>query len=108
MSRGARLGCATAILLAVLAGFPFLFALAWSGAHCEPAPQCQRAAEAHFWPLIGTAIVGALGVGALVGLAVNKRLRYLESDSQADRFISMGWAVLVLAAIAGFAFLFHS
>lgn len=62
--------------LLVAAGVAFglfyfmLFAFGWSGAHCEPAPQCQRQVDR--WFLI--AAVGALVTSALLGLLVRSRL----------------------------------
>jgi uncharacterized membrane protein YidH (DUF202 family) len=60
---GRMVGCTAAILIIAVASSPLLFGLAWSGAHCDPAPQCQHASEEHF----GAMLAGVAGLAAITG-----------------------------------------
>ena len=65
-TKGGLLGCLVALGFVPVASMPFLFALAWGGAHCEPVPQCQRSAEL----IVLIALAGVLALAALLGFAV--------------------------------------
>ena len=95
---GGRLGCATAILIAAVVSFPLLIALAWSGAHCEPVPQCRTAIELHFgaW-LAGVATLAGIS-GFVVRWAVNK-LAARRSDEGASAGFVMAATVTALIVV---------
>ncbi len=65
-TKGGLCGCFAALFFAWAAGMPFLFVWAWSGAHCEPVPQCHQ--EAELGALAPIAVV--LALAALLGFAV--------------------------------------
>ncbi|MGE5564319.1 MAG: hypothetical protein ACM3ZV_13580 [Bacillota bacterium] len=70
-----KLGCVAAFFVWLIVSFPFLFALAWSGAHCDPIPQCQRANERHF----GLVLLGVAVVAGLTGFIVARVLNAIAS-----------------------------
>jgi hypothetical protein len=73
--------------------FPFLFALAWSGAHCDPVPQCQRANEWHF----GLILAGLAVLAGLTGFVVAWALNFIASRRE-DEGASPGFFALAIVA----------
>jgi hypothetical protein len=102
-----KLGCVSAVLVWVALGFPFVFALAWSGAHCDPVPQCQRANEWHFGLILATlaALAGLTAFAVARGLS---RLALRREDEGASAgfftlaiFLALtGTAIVIVAAYA--------
>ena len=84
----------------MVVSFPFLFALAWSGAHCDPVPQCQRANELHF----GAMLAGVVALAGLTGFLTTRSLGALASRRD-DEGASAGFfgraivGTLVVAAL---------
>jgi hypothetical protein len=96
-SKGGLLGCAVAALFAVVVAFPFLFLMAWGGAHCEPIPQCQRAGESRF--AIIFAVIVALG--ALLGFSVKTIFNWRMNRAMGAAVSSHPplWALLVVGVL---------
>ena len=90
---GGKLGCLAALVVAAILTFPLLFLLAWSGAHCDPVPQCQRDGELLFAAMMAGVLALAGITGFLVRGAVNA-LAAMRSDEGSG-------AVFLLAATAG-------
>ncbi len=90
---GGKLGCAAAFLVAIVVSFPLLFALAWSGAHCEPVPQCQRASEQHF----GAMLAGVAAVAGMTGLLLRSVINSLAAHRD-DEGTSAGFAIAATLA----------
>lgn len=70
-------GLLAGLVFLVVVAFPFLFVWAWSGAHCEPRPDCQRFAErailVELAVIAGLAVLTAASVRALVDWAIRRR-----------------------------------
>ena len=90
-----KLGCAAAFLVWLVVSFPFLFALAWSGAHCVPVPQCQRASEWHF-EIILAAVAALAGV---TGLIVARALSFIALRREDDGASAGFFAVAIVATL---------
>ena len=106
---GGKLGCAAAFLIAAVVSFPLLFALAWSGAHCEPAPQCQRAIELHFGAMLaGVATLAGIS-GFLVRWAVNAIAAQRDDEGASAGFVIAATVTALIVAglviVASFAVL---
>ena len=86
-----KLGCGAAALIFLIVAFPFFFAMAWSGAHCEPAPQCQRANELHF----GAIIAGVAALAGLIGFLIARLLTTLAMRRE-DEGTSAGFFALAI------------
>jgi hypothetical protein len=91
-----KLGCASAFLVWLVVSFPFLFALAWSGAHCDPVPQCQRANELRF----GLILAGVAVLAGLTGFVVAWALSSLASRRQDEGASAGFFALAILTALA--------
>lgn len=92
-------GCLAGAVFLVLVSVPILFVLAWSGSHCEPAPECRRSAEVEF--AVVEAVAAALAV--LLGFAVRALVRWWNARDPGTAGRAPLWAgatVLVLAAVA--------
>lgn len=63
---GTALGCIAATLLVMSAGVMVAFVWAWTGAHCEPVPQCQS--DSTWRGLLELALL--LSLAATLGFAV--------------------------------------
>ena len=93
------LGCFVAILIVSASSFPLLFGLAWSGAHCEPVPECQRSSEIYFAGLFA----GLLVVAGLIGFAFNKivaRLARTRADDGVSASFIVSTSVIAVAVAA--------
>ena len=88
-----KLGCVAAFSVWLVVSFPFLFALAWSGAHCDPLPQCQRANEWHF----GLILLGVAALAGLTGFVVARVLNSIASRRD-DEGASAGFFALAIIA----------
>lgn len=100
MELARKLGCAAAFLVWLVVSFPFFFALAWSGAHCEPIPQCQRVNEWHFGLILAGVVVVAGLTGFIVAWAVNSiASRREDGGASAGFFALAAIATLLVAAI---------
>ena len=96
-TQGSLFGCLAAAGFAVVAAFPFLFVLAWSGSHCEPVPQCRRFAERAFAVELAVILLFA----GLLGLAVRALWRW-SAVRQVDRAAAgrpPAWAIVTIAAL---------
>lgn len=97
---GALFGAAFFIILMTV---PFLFGFIWSGAHCEPTPECQREGNiAFFLLLLGLLIcAGIIFVLVLLGARV---IFYLRGDVSWGTAMTLGglfaimfaWAILAV------------
>jgi len=107
MKIGGAVGCLTAALIGIVIMFPLFFALAWSGAHCDPVPQCQRANELHFGALIAGGFAVAAGAGFGVRYFVNKLASQREDEGTSPTFIiaSTGTAI-ALAVLTSMAMIY--
>jgi len=93
-----KLGCAAAFLVWLVVSFPFLLALAWSGAHCDPVPQCQRANEWHFGLILaGVAVVAGL-TGFIVTRALNAIASRRENGGASAGFFALAVVATLIAA----------
>ena len=88
-----KLGCATAFLVWLAVSFPFLFALAWSGAHCDPVPECQRANELYF----GGILLGVVALAGMTGFGVAWSLKSVASRRE-DQGASAGFLTGAIVA----------
>jgi hypothetical protein len=88
-----KLGCLSAILVWIVVSFPVLFALAWSGAHCDPVPQCQRANEWH----LSLVLAGVVAIAGLTGFVVAQALNSIASRRE-DEGASAGFFSLAIVA----------
>jgi hypothetical protein len=92
-------GILSALVFLFVVSFPFLFVWAWSGAHCEPKPDCQRFAEravlVELAVIAGLAVLTGACVRALVDWAV--RRRRAGSDGQPERVPR--WAIACLGLL---------
>jgi hypothetical protein len=98
---GAVLGCLAGLVFVVFLCIPVLFVWAWSGAHCEPVPQCRRAAETML--AVELAIVALLAL--LLGLGVRAwvnwwRIRRFDPERAGKPPIWAIVAVPILVALA--------
>ena len=84
-----KLGCLASLAIWLAVGFPFLFGLAWSGAHCEPVPQCQRASEWHF----GLILLGLAVVAGVTGVVIARALSSIASRRDDER-ASVGFVLV--------------
>jgi hypothetical protein len=96
-TRPALLGFLAAAAFAALMAVPLLFAWAWGGAHCEPAPSCARAVERNM--AIAAGVVAAFAV--LLGLAVRATVRWRMQRRLDARLAGRApvWAFAVAAAL---------
>ena len=101
------------MIVTITAGLALLFPLAWSGAHCDPVPQCQRAGELHF----GALFVGAAAVGSAIAFVLSQIINRLaaqrEDEGTSPTFvigsliavsvntIAVVWALFSLASAVG-------
>jgi hypothetical protein len=63
---GTELGCLSGLALAAVASFPLFFGMAWTGAHCEPVPQCQNVGERAFVEGLAYVFVTSLVLGVAI------------------------------------------
>ena len=93
-------GCAAGVLFLCLMLLPFLFILAWSEAHCEPVPACQRRSEIRFALEAGV----AAAVAAAFGLAVRALVRWGMERARDRKGAGRppAWAVAVVAVLGAF------
>lgn len=96
---GILAGILSGLVFLVIVSIPFLFVWAWSGAHCEPRPDCQRVAERTV--LVELAVVAVLAVltGASVRALVDWAFRRRGADGGAGAEAAPPWAVLCLALL---------
>ena len=95
-SQGALLGCVAGALFMILVTFPFLFAMAWGGSHCEPVPQCRREIEFQFAVIAVVIAACAILVGLSVRALHNWAMMRRYDRAQAGR--APLWAAAVAAA----------
>jgi uncharacterized membrane protein len=98
---GKGYGCGVAVVIAIIPILPLAFVLGWSGAHCEPTPSCQRAAEWH----IGLTFVGILLFAMATGYGLRKLLNGMtarrEDEGNSAAFSGIAAMLsLIVAAIA--------
>jgi hypothetical protein len=105
---GGRLGCAAVFLIVIVVSLPLLFGLAWSGAHCEPVPKCQRGSELYFAALLAGVAALAGIAGFLIRLAVNAlAVRREDEGTSAGFLIAAAVVTLIVVGLAiGVAFAF--
>ena len=106
---GGKLGCAAAFLIAAVVSMPLLFGLAWSGAHCEPVPQCRRANELHFGAMLtGVAMLAGI-TGFIIRWAVNALAAQRDDEGASAGFLIAATVtaliVVGLVIVASFALL---
>ncbi len=94
---GIVLGCLAALVFAAVLALPILFVWAWSGAHCAPAPQCRRTADAML--AVELAVVAALAL--LLALAVRALINWsLLRRSDPERAGRRpAWAIVVVSVL---------
>ncbi len=96
---GGKLGCAAAALITTVLSLPLLFGLAWSGAHCEPVPQCQQDSELYFGTMLaGVAAVAGI-TGFLVRWAINAVAGLRDDNGTSAAFVTA--AAVAAVVIAG-------
>lgn len=99
--KGTVFGCLSAFAVFVCAGFVLLFAVAWSGAHCEPVPNCQHENEHHFlWQALFL-LMAVAGIGFAVRQVTGHMFRQMASKSLAAA-IAINLLIAILAAWLGF------
>ncbi|HYJ84274.1 MAG TPA: hypothetical protein VEW26_15690 [Allosphingosinicella sp.] len=88
---------AAGLLFFAFVAFPFLFVWAWSGAHCEPKPECQRFAERAV--LIELAVI--LGLAGLMGASVRALVDWAFRRRRAEGAVEAAprWAVAGLVGL---------
>ncbi len=95
---GILAGILAALAFLFIVSIPFLFVLAWSGAHCEPRPDCQRFAEraalVEMTVIMGLAVLTGASVRALVDWAVRRRRARSGRSEPVPR-----WAALCLGLL---------
>ena len=69
---GTELGCLSGLALAAVVTFPFFFAMAWGGAHCDPVPQCQNQNERAFIEPFAYILVASLALGLSIRSLINR------------------------------------
>lgn len=79
-------------MLVATAGVAVGFVWAWTGAHCEPVPQCQS--EAEWRGLLHLALL--LGVAALLGFVVRWIARSIARVCPEDLILSTTISILVM------------
>jgi hypothetical protein len=96
---GIVLGILSALAFLFFVSIPFLFVLAWSGAHCEPRPDCQRFAERAFF--VELAVIAALAVltGASVRALVDWAVRRRRADGDGRTEALPRWAAIGLGLL---------
>src|SRR5687768_17092067 len=96
---GLLAGLLAALLFFPFAALPFLFVWAWSGAHCEPKPDCQdfagRAVLVELAVILGLAVLAGASVRALVDWALRRR----HGPAPAPRWAVASAALLGLLAL---------
>ena len=97
---GARLGCASALAIAIVAGAPLLFPLGWAGAHCEPVPQCQRAIELHFGALFAGILAVAAATALLLSQIINRLAARREDEGTSPTFVIGALVAVVVTTVA--------
>jgi hypothetical protein len=95
---GAALGCAAAGLLFASVGIGLAFIWAWTGAHCAPVPQCQRAGEARAAVDLLVLLGAAAGLGFLGRALARSVERALGAQRGAALAINIAMALLLLWA----------
>lgn len=92
------LGCLAAIPVLLALVMPVLFVWAWSGAHCEPQPECVR--RSNLVTLAGLAVVA--GIVLLFGLGVRAIARWhLQKRMDARLAGRPPWAAFVGVGLLG-------
>ncbi|MCA1197357.1 hypothetical protein K9B35_05215 [Sphingomonas sp. R647] len=90
------LGCIAATLLFISVGFVVLFVWAWSGAHCQPAPQCQQGAG---YSALGEVAL-LLGISTLLGFLVRWLARAIgRGNSESPAFSAVISTVVMLLLV---------
>lgn len=95
---GILAGLLAALAFLFVVSIPFLFVWAWSGAHCEPKPECQRFAGRAV--LVELAVIIALAglMGASVRALVDWAVRRRRAGGEAAAVPR--WALACLIALA--------
>lgn len=96
---GRGFGCAAMLVIVMVPLFPLLFVLFWSGAHCEPIPECQRSSEVRVGVMLLAVVVAALLVGTLIAKTVNRLAAKRDDDGYAASFLLFA-GLLTAAATA--------
>lgn len=96
-SKPALCGCLAGAAFLALVSTPLLFVLAWSGAHCVPAPECVRRSEKLFALEAGVVIALAF----LFGFAVRALVRWamLRGEAGEEGRAPPAWAVAVVVLL---------
>ena len=88
--------------ITIVVGVPLLVPLAWSGAHCEPVPQCRRAIELYF----GALFAGIVAVGSvaafLLSQVINRLAARREDEGTSPTFV-IGSLIAVVVTTIGVA-----
>ncbi|WP_294391926.1 hypothetical protein [uncultured Sphingomonas sp.] len=109
VSVGTRLGCICGALTGAAICLPAFIAMAWGGAHCDPAPPCQVAAERHFGGIVLSAIMAAVPCGCALRWMVNRWVaaRQAAVDGWSAALMVIAAGLFTLAAIRGAYCLLH-
>jgi hypothetical protein len=103
---GKGYGCGVAVIVAGVPILPLAFVLGWSGAHCDPAPTCQRSAEWH----AGLIFVGTLLFAMAIGYALRKLLNGMatkrEDGGYAAVFSITATALSLIAVVVALGLLY--
>jgi hypothetical protein len=95
---GARLGCGATFAIAFVLLSPILWAVAWTGAHCDPVPACRRAIGLRFLLDASAILIAAAFVGLSLRSIVN-RLAARRLDGGTSPLFVGGVVVLALAVV---------
>ncbi len=103
---GRGYGCGVAMIIAAVPTLPLLFLFGWTGAHCEPAPSCQRSAEWYF----GLSFLGILTTAVFTGYALRRALNSLATKrgdgGHSVAFLSIATALSLAAILSALALIY--
>jgi hypothetical protein len=99
-SIGGQFGCLTAFLMVAAFIFPLLFGWVWSGAHCEPIPQCQQQGTTFFSAELAALAVVAAAAGFAVRCVIKRFAAGREDQGTSTAFIVRAAVAALLATCA--------
>ena len=103
---GKGYGCGVAVVIALLPLFPLGFVLAWSGAHCDPVPSCQRSAELRIGLIFGGIMLLAAAAGYAVRQLLNSMAERRDDEGHSITFSGIAIALSAVAMLLALALLY--
>ncbi len=96
-TKGGLCGCMAAAAFGFTVAFPLLFVWAWSGAHCEPAPECLNSVNL----MLLTHLAPILALAALLGFAIRALVNWWveRNGSQEGAKRPPVWAVAAVIVV---------